>query len=179
MPSTNKKPPLKIFPMLKKATLHEAELLCKEDPVRPNIPYHWRVAGLCREIYYLKLPDWVWLKQSLSTNESIHAGSVICAAYLQDIPINEDELMTIRYGQSYAIFYSFWSNKKGQGKILIQQVIQYLQNKYKHTEFKGMRYITMSPKTQMAMDFHIKNGAKLLYENPLTYNFEYRKTIKW
>ena len=35
------------------------------------------------------------------------------------------------------------------------------------------RYITMSPKTKMAKDFHLGNGAILLQENRNTNNFEY------
>ena len=31
----------------------------------------------------------------------------------------------------------------------------------------------MSPKTEMAMKFHLSNGAILLRENKETYNFEY------
>ena len=82
-----------------------------------------------REVYYLKLPDWIFKNQKDQHSSTIErelkqVGSVICVAYLQYIPINEDELMTMNYGQNYAIFYSLWSNKKGQGKIIVQQMIQ-------------------------------------------------------
>ena len=36
------------------------------------------------------------------------------------------------------------------------------------------RYVTMSPKTEMAMKFHLSNGAVLLRENEETNNFEYK-----
>jgi ABC-type branched-subunit amino acid transport system permease subunit len=35
------------------------------------------------------------------------------------------------------------------------------------------RAVTLSPKTAMARDFHLSNGAKLLQENESTVNFEY------
>ena len=38
------------------------------------------------------------------------------------------------------------------------------------------RFITLSPKTQMAQRFHLKNGASVLRENESTVNYEY--TIK-
>ena len=37
------------------------------------------------------------------------------------------------------------------------------------------RYVTLSPKTEMATKFHLDNGAILLSENELTLNFEYKK----
>ena len=36
------------------------------------------------------------------------------------------------------------------------------------------RYVTLSPKTEMARKFHLRNGATLLKENEFTFNFEYR-----
>lgn len=35
------------------------------------------------------------------------------------------------------------------------------------------RLVTLSPKTDMAMKFHLSNGAKLIAENLTTNNFEY------
>jgi len=35
------------------------------------------------------------------------------------------------------------------------------------------RYVTLSPKTEMAKNFHLKNGAKWIAENETTNNFEY------
>ena len=36
-----------------------------------------------------------------------------------------------------------------------------------------VRIITMSPKTEMARNFHYKNGARLLQTNEETVNYEY------
>jgi hypothetical protein len=35
------------------------------------------------------------------------------------------------------------------------------------------RFVTLSPKTEMARRFHIKNGAHVLKENDSTVNYEY------
>ena len=103
-------------------------------------------------------------------NDSV--GAVLCLAYLQEIPINEEELMTIPIGPEFAIFYSVWSNKKGQGKKIVNDVCKLLKKQMLMCN-RYTRYITMSPKTKMAKDFHLGNGAILLQENLLTYNFEY------
>lgn len=155
--------------MLQLATTDEAELLCKEDPVRPKIPFIWRVEGSYREIYYSKLNDFYEMFPEM-INDSV--GAVLCVAYLQEIPIDEEELITIPAGPEYAIFYSVWSNKKGQGKKIVNDVCKHLKKQMVISN-RYTRYVTMSPKTKMAKDFHLGNGAILLQENPLTYNFEY------
>jgi len=35
------------------------------------------------------------------------------------------------------------------------------------------RFVTLSPKTEMAKRFHTKNGAGVFRENPNTVNYEY------
>jgi hypothetical protein len=35
------------------------------------------------------------------------------------------------------------------------------------------RFVTLSPKTEMAKRFHLKNGAVVLRENDTTVNYEY------
>jgi precorrin-6x reductase len=54
------------------------------------------------------------------------------------------------------------------GRKIIEETKNLLQSQH----FSN-RYITMSPKTEMAIKFHLKNGAILLQENPTTNNFEY------
>ena len=135
--------------ILEKAGKKLAEKLCKDDPVRKNIPYDWRVDGSNREIFHLE------------------EKAVLCVAHLNAIPITEKELMSFGWG-NFSIFYTVWSKEKGLGRKIILEVWDFL--KQQHT---GNRYITMSPKTEMAMKFHLSNGAILLQENPETNNFEY------
>jgi hypothetical protein len=43
------------------------------------------------------------------------------------------------------------------------------------SEFPGIQtYVTLSPKTEMARRFHLKNGARELRENPNTINYIYK-----
>ena len=140
--------------LLEKAGVSLAEELCKHDPVRPNLPLYWRVASCWREVFYLK------------SNNTI--GSVLCVAHLNEIPINEDELLSFSHG-NISVFYSVWSHEKGCGRQIVFDVWDLLKEQHS----KNQRYVTMSPKTEMAMKFHLDNGAKLLQENEETYNFEY------
>ena len=141
--------------------------LCENDPVRPNIPIGWRVAKGSREVYYIESPG--------PGSPTFQIDSVLCLAYLNDIPINEDELLSFSHGNKFAIFYTVWSNKKGMGRQIIMDTMKLIRNKNIHNWDKwDIRYVTMSPKTKMAKNFHLRNGAELLQENPLTYNFEYK-----
>ena len=147
--------------MLQKAGVELANELCKQDPVRPNLPQHWRVEPNWREVFYLD-SRWGNHRGSIKTIDA-----VLCAAHLNEIPINEDELLSFGHG-NISIFYSVWSNRKGCGRKIILEVWDLFKKQH-----AGNRYVTMSPKTEMAMKFHLSNGAILLQENPETNNFEY------
>ena len=134
---------------LEKVGISLAKKLCKDDPVRKNIPYECRVNGPNREIFHLE------------------EKAVICVAHLEEIPTTEVELMEYGWG-TFSIFYTVWSKEKGLGR----QIIIDTWNLLKSQHFNN-RYVTMSPKTEMAMKFHLRNGAILLQENPTTNNFEY------
>ena len=136
--------------ILEKAGLELAKKLCEDDPVRKKIPYEWRVNSPKREIFHLE------------------EKAVLCVAHLNAMPITEEELMSFGWG-TFSIFYTVWSKEKGLGRKIIIDTWDLL--KRQHT---NNRYITMSPKTEMAMKFHLRNGAILLQENPETNNFEYK-----
>ena len=68
-----------------------------------------------------------------------------------------------------AIAYTVWSNKKGGGKLIVKEVFKKIK-KSNHLN----RLVTLSPLTEMAAQFHSKNGAKLLRINETTQNFEYQ-----
>ena len=134
---------------LEKVGKNLAKKLCEDDPVRKNIPYDWRVDGPNREMFHLE------------------QKAVICVAHLEAIPTTEEELMSFGWG-TFSIFYTVWSKEKGLGRQIIIETWNLLKGKHFNN-----RYVTMSPKTEMAMKFHLKNGAILLQENPETNNFEY------
>ena len=110
--------------------------LCKSDPVRPNIPIGWRVAKGSREVYYIESPG--------PESPTFQTDSVLCLAYLNDIPINEDELLSFSHGNKFAIFYTVWSNTKGMGRQIIMDTMKLIRNKNIHNWDKwDIRYVTM------------------------------------
>ena len=156
--------------MIRLADSLKAIELCENDPVRPNIPIGWRVAEGSREVYYIETPG--------PGSPTFQIDSVLCLAYLNDIPINEDELLSFSHGNKFAIFYTVWSNTKGMGRQIIMDTMKLIRNKNIHNWDKwDIRYVTMSPKTKMARDFHLRNGAELIQKNPTTYNFEYKNVL--
>jgi hypothetical protein len=72
-----------------------------------------------------------------------------------------------------AIAYTVWAKKKGGGKHMVNEVYKMVKQST-HID----RLITLSPLTEMAERFHIKNGAKKLQVNDTTQNFEYDITLE-
>ena len=104
----------------------------------------------------------------------------MCFGFTNDIPktVEELELMTkdahlqstLRDQKTgkIAIAYTVWSKKKGGGKLIVKEVFKKIK-KSNHLN----RLVTLSPLTEMATNFHLRNGAKLLQVNESTQNFEY------
>ena len=67
-----------------------------------------------------------------------------------------------------AIAYTVWSKKKGGGKLIVKEVFKMIK-KSNHLN----RLVTLSPLTEMATKFHLRNKAKLISVNEDTQNFEY------
>ncbi len=141
---------------------------CKpdEDPVRPELDNKFRT-GFGRKIYGVEYQG------------EIHA--VMCFAYTNEVPKSVDELekmstdaflqtaMTDQTGGQIAIAYTVWSKKKGGGKLIVKEVFKKIK-KSNHLN----RLVTLSPLTEMATNFHERNGAKLIQVNENTQNFEYK-----
>jgi t-SNARE complex subunit (syntaxin) len=114
-----------------------------------------------------------------SIKGEVHA--VMCFAYTNEIPKSVDELeklstdaflqsaMRDQSGGQIAIAYTVWSKKKGGGKLIVKEVFKKIK-KSNHLN----RLVTLSPLTEMATNFHEKNGAKLIQINETTQNFEYK-----
>lgn len=126
---------------------------CKDDPVRAHIPLNFRVTN-GREVYALE-------------NDDAIIQAVICVAYTDEIPTNEDDLKFT--GDKIAVFYTVWSYEKGMGREIVNQVWNHL----KATKPSVKRYVTLSPLTDMARNFHLKNGAKFISKHADCQNFEY------
>tara|TARA_B100000579_G_scaffold267638_1_gene220784 strand:+ start:7372 stop:7992 length:621 start_codon:yes stop_codon:yes gene_type:complete len=137
-----------------------------EDPVRPELDNKFRTS-FGRKIYGVKY------KKEIC--------AIMCFGFTNEIPktVKELELMTKdAYLQSalrdqnvgrIAIAYTVWSKKKGGGKLIVNEVFKKIK-KSNHLN----RLITLSPLTEMARKFHLRNGAIELQVNSETQNFEYK-----
>ena len=137
-----------------------------EDPVRPELDIEFRTS-YGRKIYGVKY------KKEIC--------AIMCFGYTNEIPktVEELDLMTKdAYLQSalrdrnvgnIAIAYTVWSKKKGGGKLIVKEVFK----KIKQSNHLN-RLVTLSPLTEMARNFHLRNGAHELQVNEKTQNFEYK-----
>ena len=126
-----------------------------QDPVRPHIPAEQRV-GDNRDIFVLRS----------SIDE---ARAITCVSYQNSVPEAESELFTETDEPDTAVFYTIWSYKPGAGKELLTSAVAHI----KATKPAIKRFVTLSPKTEMAKRFHTKNGAITFRENVETTNYEY------
>tara|TARA_A100001011_G_scaffold92313_1_gene97025 strand:- start:448 stop:882 length:435 start_codon:yes stop_codon:yes gene_type:complete len=126
------------------------------DPVRPHLSTDFKTSK-GREVFGLKDPSGSFL-------------SFVCVAYTGDIPKSEEDLDTMASETpSVAVPYSVWSLKRGAGREIINRALDMLRE-----TGRVARVITLSPITDMARKFHLKNNATLLRVNETTVNFEYK-----
>ena len=137
-----------------------------EDPVRPELDMIFR-RSYGRKIFGVKY------------NKEICA--IMCFGFTDEVPktVKELDLMTrdayLKSAQrdqnigQIAIAYTIWSKKKGGGKLIVKEIFKMIKKSNYLT-----RLITLSPLTDMARNFHLKNGAVELQVNKETQNFEYK-----
>ena len=136
--------------------LQKPDPILLEDPVRPSIKPEDRL-GYTRDVWALI--------------EDKQLGAILCIAFHKTIPTTEAELMEppSRICLDNAILYSIWSYHKGAGSKLVREYLEMARAQGSPIN----RIVTMSPKTEMARNFHYKNGARLLQANEETVNYEY------
>jgi hypothetical protein len=137
----------------------------KDDPVRPHIDPQWRVSD-GREVYSLTEDQYA------EFDEVLHEGptAIICVSYCNEIPTSEEDLITYNDPDgNIAVFYTVWSYVRGAGKTIVLDTASHINRTRPEIE----RFVTLSPKTEMARRFHLRNGAFVLGENPETINYEY------
>ena len=83
--------------------------------------------------------------------------------------LEEEESIELERTPRVTRLYPAGIQKKGGGKLIVKEVF----NKIKKSNHLN-RLVTLSPLTDMAYKFHIKNGAKLISVNETTQNFEYK-----
>ena len=127
----------------------------KDDPVRPEIPKEFRVSD----------------NRFVSALVESDVKAMVCIGLYDFVPVKVEDLSTIADNPTTAIFYTIWSYEKGAGAELLIKTVQEI--KKTHPSIK--RFVTLSPKTEMAKKFHLKNGAEVLQENESTVNYEYKR----
>jgi len=163
---------MKTFDWLKRTKLVEMDYCYfKDDPVRPELDNKFR-KDWGRKIFGLKLG-----------NETV---AIMCFAFTNEVPktIEELDLMSKdaftqaihRAGQqgNIAVTYTVWSTKKGGGKRIVQEVFKMVKKSNNLN-----RLVTLSPLTDMARKFHLRNGAIELQVNKTSQNFEYTIENEW
>ena len=131
--------------------------LIKDDPVRPELTKEFRVNDNSR-IFVLKDDQ---------TQEPL---AVTCVKFLDQIPQGVDDLAEMAVNTNTAVFYTIWSYAAGAGRRLIAEAQAEIRREKPEVDV----YVTLSPKTEMARRFHLKNGAEVYRENPDTVNYLYR-----
>ena len=125
----------------------------KDDPVRPEIPREFRVT---EHRFVAALVD-------------DQPRAMVCVSLKNDVPASVADLSGDCAEPTTAVFYTIWSYVSGAAAELLFDTVQAIQ-----TEFPTVtRFVTLSPNTDMAHRFHIKNGAHVFRENPETINYEY------
>lgn len=131
--------------------------LIKDDPVRPDIPVEFRVSDHC--CVYVLL-DEVYAKPQ----------AVVCVARKDLIPKNVIDLAQEPVNEpTVAVFYTIWSYTPGSGRTLIRAA----QKSIRVTHKSIKTFVTLSPPTDMARLFHLRNGAGILSVNSDTVNYIY------
>ena len=136
--------------------------LFKDDPVRPHLSVDFRTSP-GRDNFVL-----------LDSQGS--ALAVLCCAYVNEVPITEFELdkfsqQACQEGEhgNVAVFYTVWSYERGAGRTIIFDAVDMIRKQQPWIK----RFVTLSPLTEMAEKFHIRNGATLLQRGDQCQNFEY------
>lgn len=127
--------------------------LIQDDPVRPEIPLAARIHEWA-EIFVLE--------------ENGQPAAVTCVRYTDSVPATVSDLGSVTE-PTVAVFYTIWSYQTGSARRLIMAAQQWQREHRPHIT----RWVTLSPKTEMARVFHHRNGAVTLRENTDTVNYEY------
>ena len=129
-------------------------ILTVEDPVRPEILPEDRISENKEVILLL--------------DENKTPAAIVCVSYQDQVPIDTDQLIESDT-PSIAVFYTIWSYVPGAGKKLLEKAKDYIKHNRPHIQ----RFVTLSPKTELAEKFHLGNGAVILNKNENSVNYEY------
>lgn len=130
----------------------------KDDPVRPEIPLEYRVSS-GRAVFALDGGE--------------RPAAIVCVSYHDRVPTSVRELDQTSEIPTTAIFYTIWSYTAGSGRVLLQQAVDAI----RQARPTVTRFVTLSPPTETARRFHLKNGASVLQTNETTVNYEYAHSV--
>jgi hypothetical protein len=126
----------------------------KDDPVRPEISREFRVSD----------------NHFISALVQDTPEAMVCVSLQDCVPATVEELLDhTTSNPTVAVFYTIWSYRPGAGSQLLRDTVTEISRMFPNIT----RFITLSPKTEMAAKFHIRNGAVVFRENEATINYEY------
>lgn len=125
----------------------------RDDPVRPEIPREFRVS---RHRFVAALVDQ-------------DPKAIVCVSLGDSVPESVQDLAGDCQCPTTAVFYTIWSYMSGAASELLFGTVAAIQAQWPSVT----RFVTLSPKTEMAHRFHTRNGARVLQENSDTINYEY------
>lgn len=127
------------------------------DPVRPEIGWDQRCNPPHSVVFVLE-------------DSSSVPQAVLCCTFSSRVPRSRSELFEYSWvSQSYAVFYSVWSYSKGSGRSVIREAVMWIKAHHGHV----VNFVTFSPQGEKVKNFHLGNGAKVLYENQDSVNYQY------
>jgi len=129
----------------------------KDDPVRPDLSKEFRVGK----------------NKFVSALVEDIPRAIVCVSLHDFIPEDVDDLSKDSEHPTTAIFYTIWSYAPGAGTELLKETVNQIKAQFPTIE----RFVTLSPKTELAKRFHLKNGANVFRENLNTVNYEYKTRV--
>lgn len=125
----------------------------RDDPVRPDISREFRVSN----------------NRFVSALVEETPRAIVCVSLHRFVPQAVQELELTDINPDTAIFYTIWSYAPGAGAELLRETVAGIRRQFPNIK----NFVTLSPKTEMARRFHLKNGARVMRENADTVNYEY------
>ena len=161
--------------MIRQLTLEETQKYIEQDTVRPHLSADYRTSQ-GRQVWALFEDQYAVAHTPRETPLAI-----ICVAYTNCAPTNETELhwYSAASGEGAvttdtAVFYTVWSYAKGAGREIVNSVAEHIQQ----TRSEINRWVTLSPLTDMAKQFHLRNGAVQHSVYTTAQIFEYTHLMK-
>jgi hypothetical protein len=125
----------------------------KDDPVRPEISREFRVTQ----------------HRFVAALVEDRPQAMVCVSLKNVVPSSVTDLEGDCDQPTTAVFYTIWSYMAGSAANLIFDTVDAIREQFPTVT----RFVTLSPKTEMAHKFHTRNGATVLRENQDTINYEY------